>query len=151
MAKPTFCHGLWGISGKLKGDNMITRRNRETNTFVTVAEPIFQPENRHEQFGVVSINLKSVYLKTSELYREDLSLYSKLLRLKRAGRQKRISNSFMLFTQMMWQLKETYPEINLQKIDLQELLGYPVRSVREAMENRFLEMVKCAQKLDNEM
>jgi hypothetical protein len=153
MAKPRFCHGLLGLSGKLKGDKMVFAFNKETNTFTARREAEFSEEGRHYTFGLVGKNLKDLYHQISPEYRNDLYLYSRLLRLKVAGKQRPICGMYSMFIHMMWNLKEAYPEVELLKITLDDIRGkeYPVRSIREAMKFRLLENVKCDIPLDHEI
>jgi hypothetical protein len=60
MPKPKFCHGLIGISGRLRGDNLEILHNKETDTYTVRIPAKFKKEIRHKSFGIKSTNIKNI-------------------------------------------------------------------------------------------
>jgi hypothetical protein len=151
--KTKFKHFVRGFYGKFKSEGLVYCKYNSGALCFARKYPAYTESEQNKKIGIISKNLKELYVSISAEYKLDLKIYSKLMVNYMNLEEKIPASSYAIYTKMMWKLKKRFPEIDLTTITREEIMKqeYPVKSVVEAMEFGLLLKIEEASVLLNEM
>jgi hypothetical protein len=151
--KPTFKHNVRTFKGINRKEGLTYCRYNNGNLIIAKTLPKREATAQNHTFGTITKHLHELYKSVSPGYKLDLSNYAILHSQLPAISHKLQASGSALFTGMMWKLKHLYPEIDMATITKEDILKneYPVRTVRESMENGLLLEIPEAMMLEHKM
>jgi hypothetical protein len=153
MKEAHFKHGIKKLSGTLYEEELtfMSYRGKDKCSYRTYKPPTLTEHNHI--IGKITRNLNLLLHSLSPEYQQQLKAYADMLSYSDSRKDKLYCTALAVFTRMMWKLKKIHPEIPLEDINRDKLVdsSYPVQTVRQAMENDFLDMIPNAMFFDAKM
>lgn len=134
----TFKNLLKAYSGKC--DGLVYYFNRRLNKVIARKLPVSKPHAANDRLAAISRNLKE--LKPSEAYRNDLKIYTELLRMKLGSKGEGLNSWSNVFRKLMFGMATKYG-LNLATLTRAEIYSQslPCLSVKTAIEDGLLPAV----------
>jgi hypothetical protein len=151
--KVKFRHAVKGFHGKFKAEGLVYCKYNDGALYLTRKYPCYTPSIQNEKIGIISKNLKQLYVSISPEYKMDLKNYCQLMIKYTDLSEKLPTSCYATYTKMMWALKKQFPEIDLTILTREDILKheYPVRTVVEAMKEGLLLEIEEASMLEHKM
>jgi hypothetical protein len=147
--KVSYRNMLNGYAGTC--DGLVYYFNRRIRRYV--ARPWAKPRTTEGnlRFGRIAANLK--LLCPSDGFKGDLRIYNQIYNDSFTRGGMCLQNWYIAFNRMMWKLAESYPGIDLETINREQIiqLDLPCRNIRRAVESGLLEPVNGFELLIREL
>jgi hypothetical protein len=151
--KTKFTNCVKALYGSLKSQGLVHCKYNQGNLVITRKYPVMEIEEHHHTFGKMARNLAVMFRTLLPAYIDDLKNYTALLSRTTNLNEKLPATHYAVYLRMMWKLKHMFPEIDMATITREDILKheYPVRSIKEAMENELLIKLEEANMLNSRM
>lgn len=139
---------IGGFSGKL--DGLVYYYNKRLQRFIVRKAPRFTPSEHTMQIGRITKNLGK--LCPSEAYKQDMNIYSALLRADRNHRNLNILTWYNLFVKLMWNMKKSLGT-DLETITIASIYAenLPCTSLKTAVEAGLLPELSGYEQFTNQI
>lgn len=151
--KAVFKHAIQRFIGTNTKEDLVYCSYNHGDLQIVRTRPRRETDENNKSFGSVGANLSRLYHSLSEEYLNDLKSYTLMLATVQYDPNKLPMGHYAVFTRMVWSLKGQFPEIDMSTVSRDDILnaGYPVYSVKEAMESGHLFMIPEAMCLDRKI